>query len=103
MLLLLDNCEHMVAACAGVVDVLSRTCPEVRVLATSRELLGVAGETAWRVPSLALPDIEDHPTAESVAGCEAVRLLVERIRLVQPGFAVTGANARTIAQLCQRL
>jgi predicted ATPase len=102
-LLVLDNCEHLVAACAAVVDALLRACPGVRVLATSRELLGVAGETAWRVPSLALPDAEEGAAAGSVAGCEAVQLLVDRVRLAQPGFAVTDANAPTVARLCRRL
>src|SRR5262249_19697424 len=102
-LLLLDNCEHLVAACAGVVDALLRACPGVRVLATSRELLGVAGETAWRVPSLASPDAGEPATAESLARCEAVRLLVDRVRLAQPDFAVTDANAPTLSRLCRRL
>jgi non-specific serine/threonine protein kinase len=102
-LLVLDNCEHLVAACAGVVDTLLRACLGVRVLATSRELLGVAGEMAWRVPSLTVPDVDEPATAEDLAGCEAVRLLVDRVRLVQPGFAVTDANAPALARLCRRL
>ena len=59
LLLVLDNCEHLLDACARLVDGVLRACPALRVLATSREALGIAGETAWRVPSLALPDRRD--------------------------------------------
>jgi predicted ATPase/class 3 adenylate cyclase len=116
LLLILDNCEHLVGACALLVDALLRTCPGLRVLATSRELLGVAGEVAWRVPSLSLPPAGGGPgpqnaaaareglgEAEAVGRSEAARLFVERGRLVQPAFAVGPGNASLVAQLCRRL
>jgi predicted ATPase/class 3 adenylate cyclase/Tfp pilus assembly protein PilF len=105
VLLLLDNCEHLVEACARVADALLRACPCLRVLATSREALGVAGETAWRVPSLAVPD-PDPGRAEPIgrlAEYEAVRLFVDRAAQVQPAFALTDRNAAAVAQVCRRL
>src|SRR5262249_26369986 len=102
-LLVLDNCEHLVVACARAGDALLRACPRLRVLATSRELLGVAGEADWRVPSLSLPDPDRRPDAASLAGCAAVRLFVDRAALLQPAFAVTDANAAAVARVCRRL
>jgi non-specific serine/threonine protein kinase len=106
LLLVLDNCEHLLAAAAGLADTLLRACPRLTVLATSREALGVAGETAWRVPSLALPELleGDHPPpAAAVAQCEAVRLFVDRAAAVRATFRVTPQNAAAVAQLCHRL
>ena len=85
---MLDNCEHLLDACAALAEALLRGCPGVRVLATSREALGVAGEVAWRVPSLA--HARPRRTCRrwtELARVEAVRLFVERARLVQPAFA----------------
>jgi non-specific serine/threonine protein kinase len=118
LLLVLDNCGHLVGACARLVDALLRACPGLRVLATSRELLGVAGEVAWRVPSLSVPPADDGPGPQDVAApapgaglgvvaavgrSEAGRLFVERARLAQPAFAVGPGNAPLVAQLCRRL
>jgi predicted ATPase/DNA-binding XRE family transcriptional regulator len=100
-LLVLDNCEHLVVACAGLADALLRACPGLRVLATSREPLGVPGEAVWRVPSLGVPP--PGAADADVGRSEAVRLFTERARLVQPGYAVTAANAAAVAQLCRRL
>ena len=102
-LLLLDNCEHVLEAAARLADTLVRHCPGVRVLATSREPLGVAGETAWRVPSLGLPDPDDAPGAAALEGSGAGRLFLERARAVQPAFALTDANAPAVAEVCRRL
>ena len=79
-LLVLDNCEHLIDACAILIDTLLRACPAFKVLATSREALGVAGERAWLVPSLSLTDPERLPPVEELRGCEAVRLFVDRAR-----------------------
>ncbi len=98
-LLVLDNCEHLVEACAVVADALLRGCPSLRILATSREALGVSGETAWLVPPLSLPR-EDDATAEE---SEAMQLFVQRAREVHSGFAITPANRRAIVQICRRL
>jgi predicted ATPase/class 3 adenylate cyclase len=103
LLLVLDNCEHLLEACAHLVEPLLRGCPGVRVLATSRELLGVAGEVAWRVPSLAAPPLQPPPSAEEIARSEAAQLFIDRARLVQPAFALTGQNAAAVAQVCRRL
>ena len=102
LLLVLDNCEHLIEACARLADQLLRACPHLRIIASSREVLGVAGETAYRVPALALPDIR-QATPESLAVSEAARLFVERARAAQPQFTLTTSNAPAIAAICQRL
>ena len=103
LLLVLDNCEHLVEACAALADGLLRACPQLRIMATSREALGIAGETAWRLPSLSLPDPRHLPPTESLTQYEAVRLFIERALAAQPTFAVTNQNAPAVAQLCHRL
>jgi non-specific serine/threonine protein kinase len=103
LLLVLDNCEHLLDACARLADSLLRACPRLRVLATSREALGIGGEVSWRVPSLSLPDAERPPSSEDLAGYEAVRLFTERARAVQPRFEVTSANSSSAAAICRRL
>jgi predicted ATPase/DNA-binding CsgD family transcriptional regulator/Tfp pilus assembly protein PilF len=99
----LDNCEHVVAAAARLVDAVLDGCPGVRVLATSRERLNVAGETAWLVPSLDLPPSGATPTAAAVEASGAGRLFAERARAVQPAFGLSDANAPAVAQVCRRL
>jgi non-specific serine/threonine protein kinase len=91
MLLVLDNCEHVLAGAADLVDQLLASCPELRVLATSREALHLPGEVVWSVPPLSLPEDDvNNPTAASRA--EAVRLFVVRAKEVQPRFALTAEN-----------
>jgi predicted ATPase/DNA-binding CsgD family transcriptional regulator len=102
-LLILDNCEHLVQACARIVDDLLRSGPALRILATARQSLGVPGETAWRVPSLGLPWPARPQVGESVTRFEAPRLFVERARAALPDFAVTDENGATIASLCFQL
>jgi len=101
LLLVLDNCEHLVSACALMVDRLLRACPKLRILATSREVLGIAGETVFRVPSLSLPDLKSD--IERVHQSEAVQLFINRTASVQPALTLTGHNAIAIAQICIRL
>jgi predicted ATPase len=103
VLLLLDNCEHLIGACASLAEVLLRRCPDLRVLATSREALGVAGETLFAVPPLSLPDPHRLPDVEVVTRYEASRLFVERVMAVRPSFSLTPDNAMAIAQICYRL
>src|SRR5579884_1453224 len=108
LLLLLDNCEHLSAACAQLAETLLQACPNLRILASSREALGIAGELAYRVPSLSLPELPRLPSAEAalvpaLARCEATRLFVERAALSYPGFALTEQNAPAVAQVCVRL
>jgi predicted ATPase/class 3 adenylate cyclase len=103
LLLLLDNCEHLIDACAHLATALLRTCPEVRILATSRQALGIAGEVGWRVPSLAVPPVEQQTDLAVLAQSEAIRLFVERAGAVQPAFALAAHNAPSAAQICRRL
>jgi predicted ATPase/class 3 adenylate cyclase len=104
MLLVLDNCEHVVDSSASLVDGLLRACPGVHVLATSREPLGVAGEQVYRVPPLELPT-DDHRTvlAQEVEAFESVQLLVQRAKAQDPSFEVDDATAPAIASICRRL
>ena len=102
-LLVLDNCEHLVGACADLADVLVVTCPDLKLLATSREPLRIAGETNYMVPSLSVPDPGRSPSTEDLAGYEAVHLFVERARAVDSGFALTEGNAAAVARLCGKL
>ncbi|HSM59698.1 MAG TPA: AAA family ATPase, partial [Longimicrobiales bacterium] len=99
-LLVLDNCEHVVDGAADLVDALLRACPGLRVLATSREPLGVQGERSWLVPALSLPASDELPDVEA---SEAARLFVERARDVAPDFALTPENAGAVADICRRL
>ncbi len=103
LLLVLDNCEHLVAACAFLVSSLLRSCPGVSVLASSREPLNVSGEQIYRIFPLSLPDPKKTLTAKAVSEFEAVRLFSERAQAVQPSFAVSNANAPAVAQVCWRL
>jgi predicted ATPase len=103
LLLIVDNCEHLVEACERLVSALLYSCPKVRILATSRESMGVAGETVLLVPPLSLPD-PDHLSAPVELGrYEAVRLFVERARSATPTFELTERNARAVALLCRNL
>ena len=103
ILLVLDNCEHLVTACASLAADLLRSCPNVHLLASSRETLNVSGEQAYRVPSLSVPDPKQTQTVESLSQFEAVRLFIERAQAVQASFTVTNANAPAVAQVCFRL
>ena len=103
MLLVLDNCEHVVGECARVVSALLAACPALEVLATSREPLRVQGEVLWRVPSLSLPDPGSVVDVGELADFEAVRLFVERAGAVAVGFALDGDTAGPIAAICLRL
>lgn len=102
-LLVLDNCEHLVDAAARLAKDLLSACPRLRILATSRESLGVSGETVWPVPTLSLPDPDATFTIESLIGAEAVRLFVDRARSRLPAFELTAENARSVAAICREL
>ncbi len=103
VLLVLDNCEHLVEACASLVDSLLRSCSGLRVLATSREPLGVTGEAVWPVPALTVPAGGTSVSPPALGEFEATRLFVERATLVRPGFAAREGNAAAIAEVCRRL
>ena len=102
LLLLLDNCEHLLDACARAVDALLQACPRLRVLLTSREPLGIGGETVWRLAPLAVP-CGDDAAPEELVGVEAVRLFVERAGMVQPAFTLGPEQAPFVARICRRL
>ena len=102
-LLLLDNCEHLIDGCARLVELLLQRAPYLKVLATSREALGIAGEHSWRISSLVVPNAAQLPTLSELGEIESVRLLVERAQEVQPTFALTAQHAKSVAQICGRL
>src|SRR6266508_3369429 len=103
MLILLDNCEHLVDACAQMADTLLHACPHIQILASSREVFGIAGETVYLVPSLALPDIQHLPPVESLSQYEAIKLFIDRATSAVPKFKLTNENASSIAQICCQL
>ena len=102
-LIVLDNCEHLVSASAELSQMLLHSCMNLRIVATSREPLGVAGETSFRVPSLSSPDPDHMPGAQEMSGYESVLLFENRAAQVQRDFAVNAENAQAIAQICRRL
>lgn len=108
LLLLMDNCEHLAAECAGLADSLLRSCPNMKVVATSREPLNIAGETTYRVPSMLPADpgrlaLEEQDLPAALMDYDAVRLFVERARSHRPEFILTSRNAPAVAQVCSRL
>ena len=102
-LLILDNCERLVAACAELAARLLRAAPGLRALATSREPLGIAGEHLWTMPPLELPASELPPTVAELGRSEAVRLFVERAGAVSGGFALTDLNGPAVLRICRQL
>jgi predicted ATPase/class 3 adenylate cyclase/Tfp pilus assembly protein PilF len=103
LLLLLDNCEHLLEVCARLADSLQRQCPHLTILASSREALGISGEQAFRVPSLSLPDPGQMHTPASVVPFTSVQLFIDRALLARPDFQVTDQNASMLASICYRL
>lgn len=101
-IVLLDNCEHLIDAAAKFCEQVIRACPRVRILATSREPLGIDGERVYRVPSLSLPP-EGADAVADLADCDAVRLFAERARVRDPGFALDESTAPVVASVCRRL
>jgi len=102
-LVILDNCEHLIESCAILAESLLQSCPKLKVIATSREELGVAGETPWRVPSLPVPDPDRLPALEQIAESTAVALFVDRAQTASPSFQLTKDNAPLVVEVCQRL
>src|SRR4029077_10308798 len=99
-LIVLDNCDHLVAACAHLAEALLRGCPGLQVLATSREPLQVTGEIIWRVPSLTLPEAGSAASPAELMRSESVRLFVDRAAAAQPGFRLEQRNSRDVARIC---
>ena len=103
MLLILDNCEHLVQACAGLARDVLGSAPNVRILASSREHLHVAGEATYPVPALAVPNVSDLANPESLQQYESVQLFMDRAAAAQPAFKATEQNAAAIAEISRRL
>jgi predicted ATPase/DNA-binding CsgD family transcriptional regulator len=103
LLLVLDNCEHLLDGCAVLVSTITASCPDVHVLATSRQALGVAGEVRMVVPPMSLPAEAEETSVPHLLGCDAVWLLTERAAAVSPGFTVNAANAGQVLTLCRKL
>ena len=102
-LLILDNCEHLVAAVASLAEAIIRKCPNMALLASSREPLAISGEAIYRVPTLGFPDRPEGITAEAALGYGAVRLFAQRAGAAVAGFAVANDNAPAVAEICRRL
>lgn len=103
VLLVLDNCEHVVDVCAEVASTLGSRCATLQLLCTSREPLGIAGEATWPVPALAVPEERAHHRIPTLTTYEAVQLFIDRAKKARPNFTVTDRNAAAVAQICQRL
>ena len=102
-LLVLDNCEHLLEPAAELSENILRTCPQVRILATSREPMNLEGEVTWRVPGMALPDMRAAKPDQRINESDAVALFVDRARLADPGFALSDVNVAAVGQICLRL
>ena len=103
LLIVLDNCEHLVGACARMADRLLHAAPKLRIIASSREALGIAGEASYLVPSLGLPDLQNPPSFESLSQYESIKLFIDRATSAVSTLSVTNENALAIAQICHRL
>jgi predicted ATPase len=103
LLIVLDNCEHVISAAADAADRLLRACPGVRILATSREALGIVGEESYRMPTLSVPPEGEHMTADRVMQYAAAALFVARAHTAQRSFALTDENAEIVADIVRRL
>jgi predicted ATPase/class 3 adenylate cyclase len=103
LLLLLDNCEHLLDACASLAQELLNVSAGLRILATSREALNITGEAIWRVPSLSLPDLEGPSSHDAAIASESVRLFVDRATASQSSFTLTPPNSSAVARICQQL
>ena len=102
-LLILDNCEHLLDACAQLVENLLQHCPTLKILTTSREALRLEGEAFYYVPALAVPPHHEVRSIDEFAQYESIRLFLQRAKLVIPGFALTQANVETVVKICDRL
>lgn len=103
LLLVLDNCEQLLDDVAQLVDALLRGCPDLRILATSREPLAISGESVLRVPPLTIPDSTVAGSPQALPRYEAVNLFIDRATTARPDFTLTDGNSRDIAQICQQL
>lgn len=103
MLIILDNCEHLIIECSGLAEMILRNCPKIKIIATSREALNCSGEQTYRLPSLSVPDKSIVNTPEQLTHYESVRLFIERALSVNHNFRVNNNNAPALAGICNRL
>jgi len=104
LLLILDNCEHLIETCAQLAHHFLQACQKLKIIASSREALGIAGETVYRVPSLSVPqDLKERQDAGRIMQYESTRLFAERATKANPGYVLTKENAPYVAQICERL
>jgi predicted ATPase/class 3 adenylate cyclase len=103
VLLVLDNCEHLIEGVAALANQLLRSCPGVRLLATSREPLGVSGETVWALPPMPLPSVGVDPDPDVLGAIESIRLFIDRAQLADREFSLSRDNAAACAEICRRL
>ncbi|HZB97818.1 MAG TPA: LuxR C-terminal-related transcriptional regulator, partial [Candidatus Sulfotelmatobacter sp.] len=103
MLLVLDNCEHLIDYCASLAERLLKGCADLRILATSREPLGIPGEVTFSVPPLRTPSVDQPALTDEVRDCEAVQLFADRAAAARPGFVLDDAHIRVVARICSRL
>jgi len=103
LLIILDNCEHLIRACAQYAEQLLAACPKLKILATSIEVLGLFNETIWQVPSLPLPEIQQTLSLKELQEFASIELFHERASNAKPGFALDERNAASVAQICRRL
>ncbi|MEO9135500.1 MAG: tetratricopeptide repeat protein [Casimicrobiaceae bacterium] len=103
LMLILDNCEHLIDACAALAAALLQSVPDLKILASSRERLNIRGETTYLLPPFVVPDPQGKPTIAELAQSDAVRLFIERAMAAQPSFRPTEQNAACIAAICYRL
>lgn len=101
-LLIFDNCEHLLDACAQFITKLLQNCPNLKILATSREILNVAGEATYYVPSLSMPE-DDDAAVEKLTEFESIRLFTDRAALALSSFRLTNENAQTVMDICRRV
>jgi non-specific serine/threonine protein kinase len=103
ILVVMDNCEHLISACAQLADQLLSECKNLKILVTSREVLDIFGETVWHAPSLSLPETQEAKEVKSLSKYESVRLFTERAEVLQPQFKLTEQNVQPVVQICRRL
>ncbi len=103
LLLILDNCEHLIEPCAQIIHFLGERCSRLTILATSRESLNVTGEQIWQIPTLSLPDSQKITLIDLLLGYEGIRLFVERARSADSNFTLTEQNASFVTRICSRL
>jgi predicted ATPase/transcriptional regulator with XRE-family HTH domain len=103
LLLLFDNCEHLIEGCAQNAEALLRACPRLHILATSREALGIQGENVYNLPALTLPSVGLEPDLETLQQSEAIRVFQDRAVKVNPSFELNSTNASAVVQICRRV